>query len=251
MLRQSLQGLVAGALLAAPAPAPAQTVDELIAKSYEARGGLDRLKAIQSIRMSARMTMGPMDLPMVVEMKRPNRFRADVTVQGAAAVQAFDGTTAWGISPMGTGQAEAMPAEAAKEMANQADIDGALADYKAKGHQVELVGREKVEGSDAWKLKLTRKDGEVEYHFLDCESHLPIRVEAKRTIRGTQIEGESTIGDYKEVGGLLWPHSIQNGAKGRPERQTVTVDKIEVNPAIDDARFTMPGAKPAETPKKD
>jgi hypothetical protein len=249
MLRQALRGLVAGALLAAPAAA--QTVDELIAKSYDARGGLDKLKAIQSIRMSARMTMGPMDLPMVVEMKRPNRFRADVTVQGAAAVQAYDGTTAWGISPMGTGQAEPMPAEAAKEMANQADIDGALADYKAKGHQVELVGREKVEGSDAWKLKLTRKDGEVEYYFLDAESHLPIRVEARRTIRGTEIEGESTIGDYKEVGGLLWPYSIQNGAKGRPERQTVTVDKIEVNPVIDDARFTMPGAKPAEAPKKD
>jgi hypothetical protein len=152
---------------------------------------------------------------------------------------------------MGTGKAEPMPAEAAKEMADQADIDGALADYKAKGHQVELVGKEKVEGSDAYKLKVTKKDGDAEYYFLDAESYLPIRVEAKRTIRGTEIEGESTIGDYKEAGGLLWPYSIQNGAKGRPERQTITVDKIEVNPTIDDARFTMPAAKPADAPKKD
>ena len=249
MLRKALPGLVAGALLAAPAAA--QTVDELIAKSYEARGGLDKLKAVQSVRMTAHMTMGPMDLPMVIEMKRPARVRLDITVQGTAAVQAYDGTTAWGISPMGTGKAEPMPAEAAKEMADQADIDGALADYKAKGHQVELVGKEKVEGSDAYKLKVTKKDGDVEYHFLDAESYLPIRVEAKRTIRGTEIEGESTIGDYKEAGGLLWPYSIQNGAKGRPERQTITVDKIEVNPTIDDARFAMPAKKPAEAPKKD
>jgi hypothetical protein len=249
MLRKVLRGLVVGALLAAPAAA--QTADELIAKSLEARGGLDKLKAIRTLRMTARMTMGPMDLPMVIEAKRPNLFRADVTVQGTAAVQAYDGKTAWGISPMGTGQAEAMPAEEAKEMADQGDIDGVLVDYKAKGHQVEVVGKEKVEGSDAWKLKITKKDGDVEYHFLDADSYLPVRVEAKRTIRGTEIEGESTLGDYKEAGGFLFPFSIQNGAKGRPEKQSISVEKIEVNPSIDDARFTMPAAKPAEAPKKD
>jgi len=112
------------------------------------------------------------------------------------------------------------------------------------------VGKEKVEGSDAWKLKVTKKDGDVEYYFLDADSYLPVRVEAKRTIRGTEIEGESTIGDYKEAGGFLWPYSIQNGAKGRPEKQSITVQKIDVNPVIDDARFKMP-AKAPEAPKKD
>ncbi len=87
-------------------------------------------------------------------------------------------------------------------MADQADIDGPLVDYKAKGHQVELVGKEKVEGSDAYKLKVTKKDGDVEYYFLDADSYLPVRVEGKRTIRGTEIEGESTLGDYKEAGRL-------------------------------------------------
>ena len=247
MLRKVQCCLVVGALIAAPAAA--QTVDELVAKSVEARGGLAKLKAIQSIRMTGHLTMGPMDMPIVVEMKRPNLFRADVSVQGTSAVQAYDGTTAWNISPMGTGQAEALPAEEAKGMADQADLDGPLVDYKAKGNQVELVGKEKVEGSDAYKLKVTKKDGDVQYHFLDADSYLLIRVEAKRTIRGTEIEGESSLGDYKEVGGVLWPHSIQNSAKGRPEAQTIAVSKIEVNPPIDDARFKMPAAKPAEAPK--
>jgi len=250
MLRKALPGLVLAAVLAAPAAA--QTVDEVIAKSFEARGGLDKLKAIQSIRMTGKMTMGPMEMPMVIEWKRPANFRADVTAQGVLAVQAYDGTTAWGISPMGTGQAERVPPEVAKQMADRADlVDGPLVDYEAKGHQVELLGKEKVEGKDAFKLKVTRKDGSVEYYFLDAESYLPVRVEGKQTVRGTEIEGEGTIGDYKEVAGFLWPHSIQNGAKGRPEKQTITIEKIEINPTIDDSRFRMPAAKPAEPPKKD
>ena len=249
MLRKALPGLVLAAVLAAPAAA--QTVDEVIAKSFEARGGLDRLKAIQSIRMTGKMTMGPMEMPMVIEWKRPASIRFDVTVQGALAVQAYDGTTGWAISPMGTGLAERVPLEAAKQMADQADLDGPLVDYMAKGHQVELLGKEKVEGKDAFRLKVTRKGGGVEYYFIDAESWLPIRVEGKQTVRGTEIEGEGTIGDYKEVAGFLWPHTLQNGAKGRPEKQTITIEKIEVNPAIDDARFKMPVAKPAEPTKKD
>jgi outer membrane lipoprotein-sorting protein len=247
MFRKALPGLLVVAALATPIAA--QTVDEVIAKSTEARGGLEKLKAVQALRMTGRLTMGPMDLPIAIEMKRPGLARLDITVQGTAAVQAYDGKTAWGISPMGTGQPEPMPAEEAKEMADQADIDGPLVDYKAKGHQVELVGKENVEGSDAYKLKVTKKDGDVEYYFLDADSYLPVRVEGKRMVRGTEIEGESTLGDYKEAGGYLWPYSIQNGAKGRPEKQSIAVDKIEVNPTIDDARFKMPAPTPAEAPK--
>jgi len=152
---------------------------------------------------------------------------------------------------MGSRQPEPMPAEMAKELDDQADLEGVLVDYKAKGHQVELVGKDKVEGSDAFKLKVTKKNGDVEYHYLEAESYLPLRVEAKRTIRGSEIETETTLGDYKEAGGFLWPHSFQSGAKGRPEKQSLTVEKIEINPVIDDARFKMPAAKPAEPPKQD
>jgi outer membrane lipoprotein-sorting protein len=250
MLFKALSGLVVAVCVAAPAAA--QTADEVIAKSLEARGGLDKMKAIQSVRMTGKMTMGPgMEAPFTIEMKRPRNARMEFTIQGSTGVQAYDGQQAWGISPMGSRQPEPMPAEMAKELADQADIDGPLVDYKAKGHQVELVGKEKLEGSDAFKLKVTKKDGDVDYYFLDAESYLPVRIEGKRTIRGTEIEGEATIGDYKEVGGLLWPYSIQNGAKGRPEKQSLTFDKIEINPAIDDARFKMPAPKPAEPPKQD
>jgi len=251
MLRKALVGLVAGATLVAPALA--QTADEVIAKANEARGGLEKMKAVQSVRMKGKMTMGPgLEAPITIEMKRPRNARMEFTIQGMTGVQAYDGQQAWGISPMGSRQPEPMPAEMAKDLDNQADIDGPLVDYKAKGHQVELVGKEKVEGSDAWKLKVTLKSGDVQYIFLDADSHLEIRNESKRTIRGSEVELENTIGDYKEVGGLLWPHSIQSGAKGRPEKQSFAFESIEVNPAIEDARFKMPAPapKPAEAPKQ-
>jgi hypothetical protein len=248
MLRRVLPVLLAGAVLAVPAVA--QTVDEVIAKSLEARGGLDRLRAVQAIRVTGRMSMGPREASIVVERKRPDSIRAEITVRGERAVQAWDGKTAWGISPTGSGQPEVLPAEAASAMAADADVDGPLVDYQAKGHRVTLLGKEMLEGGDAYKIEVRKKDGAVEVHFLDVRSYLTVRIEGKRTIRGMLIEGESVLGDYREAGGILWPCSIKSGARGNPEKQTLTVDKIEVDPVLDDARFKMPPATPTR-PSRD
>jgi hypothetical protein len=247
MLRRALPGVLAGAVLAVPALA--QTVDEVIAKSFEARGGLDRLRAVQTLRVTGRMSMGPAEASMVVERKRPGSIRAEITVRGERAVQAWDGVTAWGIPPTGSGQPEVLPAEAARAMADEADVDGPLVDYRAKGYQVTLLGKERLEGGDAYKIEVRKKGGAVELHFLDARSYLTVRIEGKRTVRGTVIEGESLLGDYREAGGILWPCSIRSGARGNPEKQTLSVDKIEVDPALDDARFRMPSTTPARPPR--
>jgi outer membrane lipoprotein-sorting protein len=248
MSRKTVPALVAAAILAGPAVA--QTVDEVIAKSFAARGGLDKLKAVRSMRMTGRMSVGADDLSMVVEMKRPNEIRVDTSGRGRTAVQAYDGKTAWGIAPTGAGRPEVLPTEMAKAIAEQADIDGPLVDYAAKGNRVELVGKEgKVDGRSAFKLKVTRKDGTVAYYFLDTRSYLPIRVEATRTVRGAPVEAQGTMGDYREAGGFLWPHRLENGASGMPDKQVITIDKIEINPSIDDGRFRMPAANPAEAPR--
>lgn len=251
MLRKCVMGLLA---LTLPAlPATAQTVDELIAKNVEARGGLDKLKSVQTMRMTGKMTMGPgMEAPVTLELKRPNSVRMEFTFQGMTGVQAWDGKSGWAISPFGgKTDPEPLSPEDAKEAEEQADMDGPLVDYKSKGHAVELVGKEKVEGSDAYKLKVTLKNGTVNHSYLDADSYLTIKEESKRTVRGSEVEVESTIGDYKEVGGVLIPHSIQNGAKGRPEKQNIIVDKIELNPPLDDSRFKMPAPAKAEPPKQD
>ena len=242
MLRKALFGLLAGAALAAPTAA--QTVDEVIAKHVEARGGLDKIKAVQSMKMTGKMTVGPgIEAPISLEMKRPASVRLDITFQGNMGTQAYDGKTGWGISPMSAKKdPEPMSAEDIKDMEEQGDMDGPLVDTKAKGHTVELMGKEKVEGSDAYKLKVTLKTGDLRYVYIDADSYLELKTEAKRTVRGSEVETESVSSDYKEVGGLILPYTIQQGAKGQPQKQTITVDKIELNLPIDDARFKMPEA---------
>ncbi len=230
------------AAIVAPAALPAQTVDEIVAKYVEARGGMAALKAITSMRATGKMELGPgMQAPVTIESARPGMMRMEFTIQGLTAVQAYDGGTAWQIMPFqGKKDADVMPEDMAKNIAENADFDGALVDWKAKGHTVTLVGKDKVEGSDAWKLKLVLKNGNERFVFLDADSYLEIRNEAKVKIQGTEIESFTNMGDYREVNGTQVPFSMENGAKGAPGVQRVTIEKVEVNVPLDAGRFTMP-----------
>jgi outer membrane lipoprotein-sorting protein len=243
MFRKILAGLALAALVAVPASA--QTLDEVLAKNAKAKGGLDKLKAVQTIRMTGTMTIGPgMEAPFVMEQKRPNSLRMEFTLQGMTGIQAYDGKTGWQLMPFsGRKDAEPLPEDALKQLAEQADFDGPLVDYKAKGNTVELVGKEKLEGSDVYKLKLTLKTGDVRYIYLDADQFLEIKTEGKTKIRGTDVEGEGTIGDYKEVGGLMIPHAMESGQKGSPQKMKMTIQKVELNVPLDDERFKMPVVK--------
>jgi outer membrane lipoprotein-sorting protein len=236
-----LLGLAALAAL----PASAQTVDEIIAKNNDAKGGLAKQKAVQSMRMTGRMTVGPgVEAPIVLEMKRPKSMRIDITVQGLTITQAYDGTTGWMLNPMsGRTDPELVPSEMVKSMEEQADIDGPLIDYKEKGNTVELVGKEKVEGTDCYTLKVTLKNGDVRTYFIDVESSLEIKIESRTMVRGTEQLGDTLVGDWKDVGGILVPHSIDSGQPGAQARQKFTIEKVELNVPLDGARFAMPVKK--------
>ncbi len=233
------------------AAAWAQTADEIIAKNIEAKGGLDKLKGVQTMRISGKMMMGPgMEAPMVIEMARPKKMRMEFTFQGMTGIQAYNGSTGWMVMPfMGKTEPEPIPEDALKQFEEQADIDGALVDYKAKGNQVEFLGKGDVEGTPAYKLKVTKKNGDISTLYLDADSYLEIKAEGKTNIQGQDIEGETTFGDYKEVGGLVMAHSIQSKVKGgQGPGQTITFEKIEINPELAASRFEMP-AKGADAPK--
>lgn len=243
MLRKILAGLTLAALVAVPASA--QTLDEVLAKNLKAKGGLDKIKAVQSIRMTGTITIGPgIEAPLVLEQKRPNMLRMEIVVQGMTIVQAYDGKVGWQLMPLsGRKDPEPLPEDGLKQVQEQADFDGPLLDPKAKGNTVELLGKEKVEGSDAYKLKVTLKNGDIRYIYLDADQYLEVRVEGKTKVRGTDIEGETSIGDYKEIGGLMLPYASESGQKGSAQKQKITFSKIELNVPIDDARFTMPVVK--------
>ena len=235
--------LLLGPMLCMGTPlAHAQTVDELLAKHYEACGGLDKMKAVKTMRVTGTMAIGPgMEAPFTMERKRPGMQRMEFVVQGMTGIQAFDGQRTWSVLPfMGKKDPEVGSDEDNKHQQDDADFDGALVDWKAKGHTIELAGKEAVEGADAYKLKITKKNGDIEYDFLDAETYLLVKTQGKVHRRGTEIEGETTFSDFKDVDGLMEPFVMETGAKEMPQKQRLTFAKVELNVPLDDSRFAVP-----------
>lgn len=245
-LRKTIGVLTAVVLSGTPVAAQDLTLDQVLAKHYEAIGGLAKWKAVQSMRATGHMALMPgTDAPFVMTAKRPRKVRIEFTFQGMTGVQGFDGTTAWMIMPfMGKPDPEEMPPEMSKDIIEQADIDGPLVDSQEKGHQVELVGMADMEGTKAYQLKVTLKNGDVQQYYLDAEYFVPIKIEGTRTMQGSPMDFETILSDYKEVGGLMMAHSIDNRPKGATQGQTITIDTVELDVAVPDSIFVMP--KPAK-----
>jgi hypothetical protein len=222
----------------------AQSVDDIIAKHVEARGGMDKLKSVKTIKSSGKMELGPgMEAPGIMYQMRPDMMRLEFTVQGLTAVQAYDGKSAWMIMPFtGKKDPEAMTADDTKELQEDADMDGPLVDYKNKGNTVDLLGKDKLEGTDAYKLKVTFKNGDIKTIYLDADSYLEIKEEGKRTVRGSEQEFESSLSDYREVNGIMFPFAVESGVKGSQQKQKLTIDKVELNVPVEEASFKMPAA---------
>jgi len=234
-------------LLAAGA-AQAIGVDDLIAKNAAARGGLDKIQAIKSLKMQGRLRFGGnFDLDFVQYQKAPDSTRSEASVQGLTQVRAWDGKEAWSISPFGGRKdPQRISAEDAKSIADDASISGPLIDYKAKGSTIDYLGTEDVDGTDAHKLKVTLKSGDVEYVYLDPDHFLEIRTVAQHKVRGTESEEITDFGDYEQVNGVYFPFAINSHRKGDGDGGSeVTIEKAEANLAVDDAMFAFP-TKPAK-----
>jgi hypothetical protein len=237
--------LTAVALSAAPLSAPAQTADSLIAKYIQASGGMERIQAIQSLRRTGKYTGGGgFEAVVKQENKRPNHVREEFSIQGMTGINAYDGHDGWKIEPwQGRRDPESLGEEETHSILDDADFDGPLVNYQAKGNHVEYQGVEQIEGSDAFKLKVTRPNGDVSFFYLDTEYYLPIRIDIQWLIRGAPVETEISLGDYKQVNGVYLPFSYEVGPKGSSssDRGKTTYDKIDANVSLDDQRFVRPG----------
>jgi|WetSurMetagenome_2_1015567.scaffolds.fasta_scaffold14417_9 outer membrane lipoprotein-sorting protein len=232
--------LLASLLVACSSPSP---VDEVVAANLAARGGKARLQALRSIRETGTATASGGRVARVVrEIKRPGMFRLEFTYQGTTSVFAHDGVSGWQVAPLqGQFEPQEMTPEAeATAGVDQRDIEGALVDWRAKGHTVELVGREKLAGGEADKLKVTLKGGAIRYDWVDVASHQVVRSDVTRMVRGRPTQLENTFSDFRAESGLVFPHLIQTHVKDRPQTITIAVEKIELDPDLDDARFRFP-----------
>src|SRR5215813_4267058 len=230
------------------------TVDELVAKNVEAKGGPAALNNLQTLRSSGKLLVpvqGLIELGFLQTRKRPDAVRTEASLQGMTQIEAYDGKEGWKVSPFfGRKDPERMSADDVKGLVEDTEMGGPLADWKAKGSTVEYLGTEDVDGTLAHKLKVVRKNGDVSFVYLDPDHFLEIRIVTQRTRHGAYEEIETDLGDYEQAGGVFVPTSIEFGRKGAPDKQHTIIDKLEANVPVDDTLFHFPGQIPLPQPQR-
>ena len=173
----------------------AQTAEELVAKNIEARGGMEKIKAAKTYRQTGKLQQGSFIAEVGQQSKAPNKVRETFAIQGMTAIQAYDGSSGWQISPFqGRKDPELLGEEDMRNMTEDADFYGPLVDYKEKGNAIEYLGHDTVDGDDVYRLKVTLKNGDILYYYLDPETYLEIRTEKQQFVRGSVRETMTNLG---------------------------------------------------------
>jgi outer membrane lipoprotein-sorting protein len=256
------------------------TAAQIVEKHVAARGGLQTWRAVQAMSWTGKLDAGggsvdrsrkyiensgkshaskveltanedvvtnsdadkQVHLPFLVEMKRPSKSRVEIEFAGKTAVQVYDGTNGWKVRPyLNRNDVQPFTAEEAKSEVGRGGLDGPLVDYEAKGSKVELDGVEPIKGHDAYKLKLTTKDGEVKRIWIDTESFLDVKVEGIPRMMDGRIRTVWIYqGDFRSVQGVMIPFVLETAVEGYPNTHKMVIEKVEVNPKLDDALFAKP-----------
>lgn len=238
----------------------AQTADEIIANYFENTGGVEAWESIEGIKMTAKINQGGMEIPLEIVSLKSGKQMTVINFQGKIIKQGvFNGEVLWSTNFM-TQKAEKSDQETTDNVKSQMnDFPDPFLNYKEKGYTVELLGTEEVDGTETFKLKLTRlpmmvdgiEEENVSYYFFDAESFVPLVVHAE--IKAGPMKGqssESKFSDYQEVGDIYMPFSMTQGLKGQPG-QAIAMDAIELNPEVDDAEFEFPEEEVVETPAEE
>lgn len=231
-----------------PLRMPAQSADEIIKKAIEARGGIDKIKAARSERITGRVSFAQgIEGTLILELERPHKLYSEVTVESQKVLRVYDGKSGWTFNPFeGNKGVLPMSAEELKDLPDESDQDGPLVDYKAKGSLIALAGKEVLDGKPHYRLKIASKTGEVRSYLIDASTFLTTKWEGLRKVGDQELPWESNLSDYRDVQGMKFPFKIDQGSPGTEYKQTLIVDKVEINPKMDESHFAKPAAP--ETP---
>ena len=228
--------------------AQAETLQEVIDKNIEARGGLEALTAVQATRIVGTLQLDDVKGPYTIEWKAPDMFRIDFTLRDVTNTQAYDGKEAWIINPFSSnpGATRAKGDQFDKIRANSDYLVGELVNAEEKGHRLEWMGKTTIEDREAFKIRVTRADGDVVYNYLDTEHYLVFRRDSKRKIHDKLVDMTTHYEDYKRVDGLLIAHTKRvaihaESMNAHGANQLMTIRSIDLDPLIKDSRFAMPG----------
>ena len=217
-------------------------LDDILSKYYQATG-IDHIKDWNTLTTTGKSVAQGMEFPLTIYMKRPNKIRVEVEIQGNKMLQVFDGQAGWSVAPWsGSSDPQDMTPDEIKGMKAQADFEGSLFTWKEKGHKVELIGREDMEGTPVYKIKVIRDDENIETYFIDAENFIPLKIANVMKVQGNETETESLPSNYKEVNGAMMPFAVENKFKGQTI-SNVVIEKYEINKDVDDNLFVKPVKK--------
>jgi len=217
----------------------AQDVDDILKNHFETIGQ-ENLLEVNTIEAEGTALQMGMEFPFKMVNKRPDKLMLSFEVQGSKFVQAYDGETVWAINPMsGSSDPVDVTGPEADGLKENADMDGQLWNYKDKGHQLDLEGTEEVDGTECYVLKLTKKNGNIDYYYLDTDSHLILKTKSKTMMQGSEVETEAFLSNYQDMDGYIMPFTTEQKMNGQT-MLVINIDDVKVNEAIDDAVFAKP-----------
>ena len=219
---------------------PAQSADDIINKHIEAIGGLDVIKSIKTMKLSGTVAVSGFNLPLTITFKRKLKVRLEVKFQELSQVQAFDGKEAWQTDISNGGEIpEKMSDKEAEDLKTTADFEGLMVNYKKKGYNASLIGKEKLDSAETYKISIANKSGDSVYYYIEMKTFLVL----KRTKISKDHITDTYYKNYNEYSGLILPTSLDVNPEGAEESQKVIFDKIEINLKVDDSIFKMPELK--------
>jgi outer membrane lipoprotein-sorting protein len=236
-----------------PVTSRAQTADEIVNKVLAARGGMAKIKAVHSERITGNIDFGGGNRgPFIVELERPGKMHIEVIVQGQKLIRSYDGKSGWILNPFAENPGvQPMSEDELGNISDESDFDGPLVDYQQKGNKIELADKEDINGKPAYRLKFTSQKGATRSYIFDAESFHLLRWEGTRKVGPNEMPWDSQFFDYRQVNGLLFAFEIDSDAPGTEQTQKIIADKIEIDPQIDESHFGKPSvtsATPAQGP---
>lgn len=206
--------------------------------------GQEKLAEVKTIIVYGKIMQMDAEFPFVQKMKSPNKFRMEATLQGQVMIQAFDGENGWLIAPWIGPDPQDMTGIQLKQAKEQANIEGDLYHWEEKGHQAEYIGTEDMEGTEVFNIKLTKKEGDEIFYFIDSESYVILKETRKMTMQGTEMEIESFPGNYEMINGIAFPMSIKTNTMG--QSTGIVFDSVKIDLELDDSIFARPAQEEAE-----
>jgi len=232
-------------------PLNAQNIEQIISKFVKAKGGYQKLLSVHSQRLTGTITFSTNESgPFSVTIEHPFKMREEMEINGKKIIRVLNGNSGWILNPFSSKKdAQPLPLKIVEDMRGAADFNGPLVDYKAKGNVIKYLGKDTANGKLAYKLKVIQKDSIVGYQYIDCTTGLELKWEGKIGAEGKGHLMQSLFGNYKKVDGIMYSFDILSGTPEQPVEQHIIINKVEVNPKLNEDLFTKPVSSKEDSTK--